>query len=125
MPYAIGKAFSFAAGHHIDELPDGHKCRRPHGHTYTAEFEISAPGLTGPGFVTDFGDLAAVGRLIQDHLDHTMLNDVLPTAPTSENLARHLAEWFIETVEPRIHGCLRAVVVRESPTTWARWEAER
>lgn len=125
MAYTIGKAFSFAAGHYIDGLPAGHKCRRVHGHTYTAEFEISAAELTGPGFVTDFGDLAPVGQMIRDRLDHRMLNDVLPAPATSENLARYLAEWFVRAVEPGIHGRLRAVVVRESPTTWARWEAER
>lgn len=125
MGYTIGKAFSFAAGHHIDELPAGHKCRRPHGHTYTVEFELGATALTGPGFVTDFGELAPVERMIRDRLDHTVLNDVLPSPPTSENLARHLADWFVGFVEPQIHARLVAVVVRESPATWARWEVER
>jgi 6-pyruvoyltetrahydropterin/6-carboxytetrahydropterin synthase len=51
-----------------------------------------------------------------------VLNEVVDVAPTSELLARHLANWFIEYLEPRIPGRLLAVRVAESPTSWAEYE---
>ena len=37
MSHTIGKRFSFEAGHRLGGLPEGHKCARPHGHSYTVE----------------------------------------------------------------------------------------
>lgn len=33
--YRIGKRFMFEAAHHLPDLPEGHKCARLHGHSYT------------------------------------------------------------------------------------------
>ena len=89
--YRIGKRFTVDASHCLPGLPAGHKCARLHGHTYTVEVVLAATELVGPGFVTDFGDLAALGRYLDEHFDHRHLNDVLDDPPTSEHLARHLA----------------------------------
>ncbi|MER7816143.1 6-carboxytetrahydropterin synthase [Streptomyces sp. NPDC096153] len=70
-----------------------------------------------PGFVTDFGDLAAFKRYLDAELDHRVLNDVLSVEPTLENLARHLAEWFVAEVEPGIPGRLGAVRVSETASS--------
>ncbi|MGV9254923.1 6-pyruvoyl trahydropterin synthase family protein [Streptomyces sp. NPDC003697] len=42
--------------------------------------------------------------------------------PTSESLARYLAEWFVAEVEPGISGRLRAVRVSETASSWAEYE---
>ncbi|MGW9133528.1 6-pyruvoyl trahydropterin synthase family protein [Streptomyces sp. NPDC055681] len=120
--YRIGKRFTFEAAHQLPGLPEGHKCGRLHGHSYSVELVIEAESLVPPGFVTDFGDLAAVKRYLDTELDHRVLNDVLPVDPTSENLARHLAEWFVAEVEPGIPGQLRAVRVSETASSWADYE---
>ena len=62
MSHTIGKRFSFEAGHHLGGLPDGHKCARPHGHSYTVEVIVTAGELTGPGFVTDFANEVKPGE---------------------------------------------------------------
>jgi 6-pyruvoyltetrahydropterin/6-carboxytetrahydropterin synthase len=123
--YRIGKHFSFDAAHQLAGLPEGHKCARLHGHTYTAEFVLTSHELAGPGFVTDFGDLAPVKAFLDEQLDHRVLNEVLPVEPTSENLARYLAEWFMEHIEPGISGCLETVRVSETPSSWAEFEVIR
>ncbi|WDT53520.1 6-pyruvoyl trahydropterin synthase family protein [Streptomyces sp. G7(2002)] len=123
--YRIGKSFAFDAAHRLAGLPEGHKCGRLHGHTYTVEIVVTACGVTAPGFVTDFGNLAPVKKYLDEHLDHRSLNDVLPCEPTSENLARFLAEWFVETVEPTIDGRLEKVRVSETPSSWAEFEVTR
>lgn len=120
--YRIGKRFSFDAAHHLGGLPEGHKCSRLHGHTYSVEIVVAAEDLCGPGFVTDFGNLTPFKHYLDAHLDHRSLNDVLPDEPTSENLARFLAEWFIQHVEPAVAGRLEMVRVSETPSSWAEFQ---
>ncbi|MFI8281322.1 6-pyruvoyl trahydropterin synthase family protein [Streptomyces sp. NPDC085929] len=121
----IGKQFTFHAAHQLLSLPEGHKCRREHGHTYTVEVVWTAHVLTGPGFVTDFANFGLFKQFIDDHLDHQNLNRVLEIEPTSESLARLLAEWLIEHLEPAVEGQLVSVSVSESPSSWATFEVAR
>lgn len=120
--FSIGKDFRFDAAHQLRSLGLGHKCARLHGHTYHVELLLTADELTGPGFVTDFGDLAPFGRFLEENLDHQFLNEVLPFEPTSELLARYLAEWFVANLQPKIPGRLTAVRVSETPASRAWFE---
>jgi 6-pyruvoyltetrahydropterin/6-carboxytetrahydropterin synthase len=122
--YRIGKRYRFAAAHHLATLPDGHKCARPHGHTYTVEVVLVAETLREPGFVTDFADLRSFGAYIDQELDHTDLNEVFGFPPTCELLAEHLYGWFVTHLAPRVGGRLHAVRVSESPTSWAEFSPE-
>ncbi len=117
----MGRRYTFDAAHRLSGLPAGHKCGRVHGHTYTVEVVLAAEELSGPGFVTDFGELGALGAYIREHLDHRDLVEVLEVEPTSERIAGHLAEWFARHVEPGIPGRLVAVRVSETPSTWAEY----
>lgn len=123
--FLITKGFHFDAAHQLQSLGPGHKCARLHGHTYHVELLLTACDLTGPGFVTDFGDLAPFGRFLEENLDHRLLNEVLPCEPTSELLARYLAEWFVTNLEPQIPGRLTAVRVSETPASQATFEIDR
>ena len=49
--HAITKAFSFAAAHSLPQLPDGHKCRRVHGHNYEVLVELRSEELDDFSFV--------------------------------------------------------------------------
>ena len=122
--YQIIKSWSFDAAHHLDGLPDGHKCARVHGHTWTVQVVLAAPTLTGPGFVDDFGGLAPLGAYLAGALDHRDLNEVLDVPPTSEHLARHVAEWFLTHLQDSISGRLVRVRVSETPTSSAEYLLE-
>jgi 6-pyruvoyltetrahydropterin/6-carboxytetrahydropterin synthase len=75
-------------------MPDGHKCRRVHGHTYHLEVVVSG-NLREDGTVCDFANVKGyIKQAVTDHLDHRNLNDLMKN-PTAE----HLVEW--------IHGNLR------------------
>ncbi|KPM52581.1 6-pyruvoyl tetrahydropterin synthase [Frankia sp. R43] len=121
MEYRIGKRFSFDAAHHLEGLASGHKCARVHGHTYTVEVVLTADRLSGPGFVTDFGDLVPFSDFLDKHFDHRDLNEVLDVPPTSELVATHLAHWFIDNLEPLIPGRLVSMRVAETPGSWAEY----
>ncbi|MGH3518336.1 MAG: 6-pyruvoyl trahydropterin synthase family protein [Haloechinothrix sp.] len=102
-------------------LPETHKCRRNHGHNYMVTVTLTADGLNGYGFVTDFGDLAPFRDYLKTTFDHRRLNDQLDFHPTSELLAVHFGRWFIDNVEPDIHGRLVSVEVSETSSSSARW----
>ena len=120
--FTITKSYELnGVSHELHLLPEGHKCRRNHGHNYMISLTLTADRLDRFGFVTDFGDLAPF-RARLDELDHRRLNDVVDFHPTSELLAQHLGEWFITHVEPTIHGRLLSVRVAETRTTSATWE---
>jgi len=113
--FRIGKVFTFAASHQLLHLPEGHKCRNLHGHTYTVEIALACPGLNPHGFVCDYGDLQPIGDWIKTDLDHHHLNDLMEM-PTCENLASEIFfRWH--TVYPN----LERVRVSESPTTWGEY----
>jgi 6-pyruvoyltetrahydropterin/6-carboxytetrahydropterin synthase len=122
--FTIGKKFGFEAGHRLLGLAPEHKCARQHGHGYEVEVILTAPTLEGPGFVTDFGALAPFKAFLADELDHRNLHEILPFEPTSERLAQFLAGWVIQNLQPEIPGRLVAVLVRETASSWARFDVE-
>ncbi|MFM9462747.1 6-pyruvoyl trahydropterin synthase family protein [Streptomyces scabiei] len=122
--FTIGKKFGFEAGHRLPGLAPEHKCSRQHGHSYEVEVILTAPQLEEPGFITDFGALAPFKEFLDTDLDHRNLHEILPFEPTSERLAQFLAGWLIHNLQPKIHGRLVAVLVRETASSWARFDVE-
>ena len=116
MPYTISKQFAFCASHTLDSLPEGHKCRRLHGHNYKVEVELRDNALDPDGMVRDYGDLALFRDYLNKYYDHRHLNDVVNFPPTAEAMAYHLyqlaKELFSQTV---------AVRVSETSETWAEY----
>lgn len=121
MSTRIGKRFTFEAAHWLGSLPEGHKCARQHGHSYTVEVIIAATGLSGPGFVADFADLDPLKNYLAEVFDHRVLNDVAGVEPTSENLARVLFDWCAANIPLPSAASFEAVRVSETPATWAEY----
>lgn len=99
-------------------MPEGHKCRRLHGHSFRVEVNVQGDINPDTGLLMDFGDIKAVVKPYIDMLDHYCLNEVgaeqgipLLENPSSENIAK----WFFETLEPQLPG-LFSVVVHETCT---------
>lgn len=123
--YLITRTFDFAAAHHLDGMPDGHKCSRNHGHTWTIDVTLSSTKLVGPGWVADFADLKPLGTFINDTLDHRDLNEVLPASPTSELLAAFLADWCIRNLEEPLDARLESIVVSEGGANRVEFRPDR
>lgn len=118
MTYRIGKRFRFMAAHHLPDLPEEHKCRRPHGHTYDVELVLSAAECDSWWMVRDYGDLKEFREYIDGTLDHRDLNEVL-VCTTAEFIAEHL---FCLARE-HYGGQVERVRVSESMgETWAEYE---
>lgn len=107
----LSREFSFESAHYLPNVPEGHKCGRMHGHSYTVEVQVRGPVDQSTGFVQDFGDLSAAFAPIEKQLDHRLLNDIHGLEnPTSE----HLARWVWEQLSDEL-PLLHAIVVSETP----------
>ncbi len=94
--WCLSHSFTVDAAHRLDHLPDGHPCRKTHGHTWNIEVGISTSMLNKDGFVVDFHSVKAICKEhVHDVLDHGCMNDILPFAPTCENLS----EWVFRTLQ--------------------------
>ena len=109
----ISKSFKFEAAHSLPFLPEGHKCRSIHGHSY--EVTVSFCGdIPDNGMLVDFAEISKVVNPLINLCDHQNLNDVIPFNTTSENIAL----WFAHKIKAKI-SCLYSVTVSETPTTSA------
>lgn len=111
------KSFTFEAAHHLEGLPEGHKCGRPHGHSYRVDLRLNPQ--VGPRRRVRLHALLA--GYLDRHLDHRDLNVVLEFPPTSELLAEHLYAWTLDQGDAREAAAVRAVRVWESPRRWAEF----
>ena len=119
MPVLISKKFRFESAHYLPKMPDGHKCKRLHGHSF--RIEVHVLGETDPqtGILIDYGDIKQIVSPLVKRLDHRCLNDVgeeegieLLENPTSENIA----QWFFDELKPELEG-LYSIVVHETCTS--------
>ena len=108
----IFKKFSIEAAHRLPNLPEQHKCRRLHGHSFVVEIHVAGPLTAKEGWIMDFADVTRAFQPLYDQLDHRYLNDIPGLEnPTSEILAM----WIWARLKSAL-PLLSKVVVRETCT---------
>lgn len=100
----IRKEYHFSAGHWLPNVPDGHPCKRQHGHNYRVEVFVGGEMEQNAGWLVDFAELDTWVDPIINELDHQNLNDFMPN-PTAEWLA-----WWIHSRIPVKFANLRVRV---------------
>ena len=109
----IYKEFSFDSAHYLPNVPDGHKCKNMHGHTY--RFKVFLKGIPDPalGWIMDFKELKDKLEPVIDTLDHKLLNDIKGLEnPTAENIT----VWIWQQIQP-LFPQLSRIELYETPTT--------
>ena len=76
MPHRITKRFTFDAAHWLPHVPEGHKCRRLHGHTYTVVLGLEDALDPQMGWVKDFGEVSRAFAPLLAQFDHYCLNEI-------------------------------------------------
>lgn len=113
MHVRLSKQFSFEAAHFLPSFPEGHKCRRLHGHSFHVEVAVAGDIDEATGVLVDYGDIKAACKPVIDALDHRFLNEIDGLAiPTSENVARWIWERLVDALP-----MLDAITVRETCTS--------
>jgi len=116
----VFKEFQIEAAHLLPNLPDGHKCRRLHGHSF--QIRITVEGEPDPvaGWVMDFAEISRHFQPVFEALDHQYLNDIPGLEnPTSENLAC----WIWDHLQSDLES-LVSVQVRETCTAGCIYEGK-
>jgi len=109
----IYKKFNIEAAHHLPNVPDGHKCKRLHGHSFEVSIHVCDQVDQDKGWVIDFADIKAAFKPLYDQLDHHYLNEVEGLEnPTSENLAR----WIWLHLKPKL-PTLCQITIQETCTS--------
>lgn len=116
----IFKEFRFEAAHQLPWLPEGHKCRRMHGHSYRMRICIEGPIDPATSWVMDFADISKVVKPVIEELDHQCLNEIDGLSrPTTEEIAR----WIWRRLKPSLPRLAR-VELWETPTSGCIYRGE-
>jgi 6-pyruvoyltetrahydropterin/6-carboxytetrahydropterin synthase len=114
------KEFDFEAAHLLPNVPEGHKCRRLHGHSFRVRVTVRGDVDPRLGWVMDFAELKRAWAPLDDALDHRYLNEIPGLEnPTSEQLAR----WIWRRLAHALPG-LAAIEVRETCTSGCVYRGE-
>ncbi|WP_428941048.1 6-carboxytetrahydropterin synthase QueD [Fontivita pretiosa] len=118
MVVRLVKTFRFEAAHDLPTFPEGHKCRRLHGHSF--RFDVVVEGEVDPakGYLIDYGEIKRAAEPIVKRLDHYYLNEIEGLSnPTSEQLAR----WIWEKLKP-VLPLLSRIIVYETCTSACEYD---
>lgn len=114
----IFKKFTFDSAHFLPYVPDGHKCKEVHGHTYHMTVYFAGDLDPTLGWVMDFGDIKKVVKPIVDRVDHKLLNDIEGLEnPTCEIIA----QWLWREIKSQLPMLLK-IKLDETPTSGAIYE---
>ena len=120
MKVELAKEFRFEAAHSLPNVPEGHKCRRMHGHSFRGEVFIRGEVDEKVGWLIDYAEIQKVLRPIVDRLDHYLLNEIPGLEnPTSEQIAA----WLWREIEPKL-PMLHSITIEETCTSRCNYYGE-
>ena len=109
----IFKEFTIDCAHSLPNVPDGHKCKNVHGHTYRIKVVIEGELHPKYGWVLDFAVMKEAFHEIKETLDHKYLNDIEGLEnPTAEIISI----WVWDRLVSKLEG-LKEVWIFETPTS--------
>lgn len=107
MKVELEKTFRFEAAHVLPNAPEGHKCRRLHGHSFRVDVAVAGDVDPRAGWLLDYADIKGAFAPLRERLDHRYLNEIEGLAnPTSEALAA----WIWERLATVLPGLTRVTV---------------
>ena len=99
MRVTLEKSFTFEAAHSLPTFPEGHKCRRLHGHSFKVAVQVAGEVDPQLGYLVDYGEIKAACEPIRKQLDHYYLNEIEGLEnPTAEMLSA----WIWERLKPNL-----------------------
>jgi 6-pyruvoyltetrahydropterin/6-carboxytetrahydropterin synthase len=107
MRVKLTRDFTFEAAHLLPKAPEGHKCRRLHGHSFRVEIMVEGEVDPKTGWFLDYGEITAAIEPIRVRLDHYYLNEI---SGLENATSEHLARWIWEKLKPSLPSLTRITV---------------
>jgi 6-pyruvoyltetrahydropterin/6-carboxytetrahydropterin synthase len=117
MHIKLTKTFDFEAAHWLPCFPDGHKCRRMHGHSFHVDVIVEGEVDPARSYLIDYGDIKTAIEPVRNQLDHYLLNEI---AGLENPTAEMLAKWIYDRLKPAL-PLLTTIIVRETCTSAAEY----
>ncbi len=109
----IFKKFAFDSAHFLPNVPEGHKCKNVHGHTYHLTVFLEGDLDEDLQWVMDFKELKDVVKPVIDRLDHQLMNEIEGLEnPTAERIT----VWIWDQIKPKL-PLLSKLELNETPTS--------
>jgi 6-pyruvoyltetrahydropterin/6-carboxytetrahydropterin synthase len=105
-------AFTFEAAHRLPQAPEGHKCRRLHGHSFRVEVTVEGPVDPATGWFLDYGVIRDAAEPLRAKLDHYYLNEIEGLENATSEV---LCAWIWERLKPSLPS-LCCIAVEETCT---------
>jgi 6-pyruvoyltetrahydropterin/6-carboxytetrahydropterin synthase len=120
MKVELRKKFRFEAAHRLPKMPEGHKCRRLHGHSFSVEIAVEGECDPDLDILIDYADISLAFKPILEILDHNYLNEIEGLEnPTSENIAA----WIWQKLKPVLPH-LKEIIIEETCTSRCVYRGE-
>ena len=97
MKTTMTETYRIAFAHCLPTFPEGHKCRRVHGHV--ADIVITVEATHEGRYAFDHGDFDLLALEVLGPLDHRMVNEI-------EGLEDGLAETLLAWIVARLHDAV-------------------
>jgi 6-pyruvoyltetrahydropterin/6-carboxytetrahydropterin synthase len=114
----IYKQFTFDSAHFLPRVPENHKCKSLHGHTYHLTVFVVGEVKEREGWVMDYGDLKMVAGPVIALLDHHLLNEI---AGLENPTAELLSVWIWNKIKPLLPQLTR-IELKENPSSGVIYE---
>lgn len=111
MRITLNKDFEFEAAQSLPSFPEGHKCRRLHGHSFKITIRVTGEVDPETGIFYDHARISEAMKPLIDLLDHNYLNEVPGLEKPTIEL---MAGWFWEKLAPQLPG-LSEITIHETP----------
>ena len=116
----IYKTFTFDSAHFLPNVPDGHKCKAMHGHTYQLTGFLEGELEPKLDWVVDFAELKNVVKPILDTVDHKLINAL---AGLENTTCENFAIWFWNKIIVKM-PMLTKIELKENATSGAIYEGK-
>lgn len=111
MRATIVKEFRFEAAQTLPTAPEGHKCRKMHGHSFKVEIHVTGKVDPAIGWLYDHAEISKAMNPLIELLDHAYVNEIEGLEnPTIENMCA----WMWRKLAPQLPG-LSEIVLYETP----------
>jgi 6-pyruvoyltetrahydropterin/6-carboxytetrahydropterin synthase len=116
----IFKQFIFDSAHFLPNVPEGHKCKEIHGHTYRLNVYLEGNLVKNLEWVMDFADIKNAIDPIIKSIDHKLINNI----PGLENpTCEVISIWLWEKIQPLV-PLLTKIELHETLTSGVIFEGK-